>query len=248
MIKIFQKIRMKSVNGGKLKNYLIYAFGEIFLVMIGILLALQVNTWNQQRIERKKEAKALVDLLEEVKINKQRIEAKQSLRFAVVPRLRKYITLLSSGEANYQSFDEFHSSEYIIGMTNPSNGVIDALISSGELNLISNDSLKYLLADWKDQAGNLYENEQILWSSTLDYVGYYEQLIIDPRQVWKDWDAKKIEDSFNRLQSKIPYRNKLIAYESCNRIVIEECKLVLSFIERIMTLLQREIKDKSDYL
>lgn len=49
MLKFFREIREKLIVEGKLKRYLIYAIGEILLVMIGILLALQVNTWNENR-------------------------------------------------------------------------------------------------------------------------------------------------------------------------------------------------------
>lgn len=241
MIKLLKRIRKKASSDGKVKKYLLYAIGEILLVMIGILLALQVNNWNQNRKERQKESKALIDLMEEFTLNKQRIEEKQKLRLEVVPKLDHYINLLVKGEANYKSFQEFHSVEYIIGMTNPSNGVIDALISSGELTLISNDSLKYLLADWKDQAGNLKENEQILWEVTLDYGDYFQQFMIDPRQGWKDWDNKRLSESFHLLQTKIPYRNKLISYEGCNKIVIAECEAVLESIEQIMKLLRTEV-------
>jgi len=234
---------MKSTNNGSFKKYVLHAVGEILLVMIGILLALQVNTWNQKRIEQKKESKALSDLYEEFGLNKQRIEEKQNLRLAIVPKLDAYITLLKKGKANHDSFQEFHSLEYIIGMTNPSNGVIDALISSGELSLISNDSLKYLLADWKDQAGNLYENELILWDATLDYSHYFQEFIVDPRHDWKDWTAADLENSFIALQSKIPYRNKLIAYESCNKIVIGECASIIESIDEIMELLKREVEN-----
>lgn len=242
MRKPFQQIRMKHSTSENVKKYLLYAIGETLLVMIGILLALQVNNWNQNRIERKKEFKALIDIFEEFKINKQRIEEKQKLRLAVVPRLDNYINLLSKEEADYKSFQEFHTSEYIIGMTNPSNGVIDALISSGELTIISNDSLKYLLADWKDQVGNLNENEQILWEVTIDYNDYFQQFMIDPRQDWKDWNTGSLNDSFNILQSKIPYRNKLISYKNCNKIVIGECKSILETIEKIIQLLKKEVK------
>ena len=43
MIKFFRKIRQKLINEGNLKRYLLYAFGEILLVVIGILIALQIN-------------------------------------------------------------------------------------------------------------------------------------------------------------------------------------------------------------
>lgn len=49
MIKFFRKIRGKSLSEGKTGEYLKYAIGEIVLVMIGILLALQVNNWNENR-------------------------------------------------------------------------------------------------------------------------------------------------------------------------------------------------------
>lgn len=241
MIKFFRRIRMKAIDQANIKDYFIYALGEILLVMIGILLALQVNNWNQKRVEQAKEDKALTDLLEEFKINKQRIEEKQNLRFAVVPKLSRYIELISKGQADYQAFEAFHLSNYAVGITNPSNGVIDVLISSGELNLISNDSLKYLLADWKDQAGNLHENEQILWAATVEYTNYFREFLMDPSQKWKDWDVVKAQRSFDLLQATVPYRNRLVSLDACNKIVIEECKIVLASIDRMINLIKKEM-------
>ncbi|MFD2726683.1 DUF6090 family protein [Hyunsoonleella rubra] len=57
MIKFFRKIRQKLLSENKLKRYLVYAFGEIILVVIGILIALQINNWNEQRKEHQKIAK-----------------------------------------------------------------------------------------------------------------------------------------------------------------------------------------------
>ena len=59
MIKIFRKIRQQSLTENKFSKYLIYAIGEIILVAIGILIALQVNNWNNSRIERKTEIKLM---------------------------------------------------------------------------------------------------------------------------------------------------------------------------------------------
>lgn len=52
MIKFFRNIRRQLVNDDKIAKYFKYAIGEILLVMIGILLALQVNNWNEQRKQR----------------------------------------------------------------------------------------------------------------------------------------------------------------------------------------------------
>ena len=53
MIKFFRNIRQKMVTENKFSKYLLYAIGEIILVIIGILLALQINNRNSERIEKK---------------------------------------------------------------------------------------------------------------------------------------------------------------------------------------------------
>jgi len=52
MIKFFRKIRQKLLAQNKFSNYLIYAIGEIVLVVIGILIALALNNWNEDRKEK----------------------------------------------------------------------------------------------------------------------------------------------------------------------------------------------------
>ena len=66
MIKFFRKIRYNLLSEGETRKptgrYFRYAIGEIFLVMIGILLALQVNNWNNQRLEASREQTTLRNL------------------------------------------------------------------------------------------------------------------------------------------------------------------------------------------
>ena len=67
MIKFFRHIRKSLLNEGKTSKYLKYAIGEIALVMIGILLALQVNNWNNNRIAKQVELNQIKQLLEDAK-------------------------------------------------------------------------------------------------------------------------------------------------------------------------------------
>lgn len=69
MIKFFRKIRQNLLNEGKTTKYLKYAIGEIVLVMIGILLALQVNNWNQDRQLKLKEKNILLELKRDLASN-----------------------------------------------------------------------------------------------------------------------------------------------------------------------------------
>ena len=62
MIKFFRHIRQRLLSENKFSKYLVYAIGEIVLVVIGILIALQINNWNENRKESKKEDQ-LIDVL-----------------------------------------------------------------------------------------------------------------------------------------------------------------------------------------
>ncbi|WP_224490905.1 DUF6090 family protein [Robertkochia flava] len=67
MLKLFRNIRHQLVNKGKFRKYLFYATGEIFLVVMGILIAIQINGWNQRNHEKELEKKYLSNLVTELK-------------------------------------------------------------------------------------------------------------------------------------------------------------------------------------
>ncbi len=67
MIPFFRKIRKNLLVSGNTGKYLKYAVGEIFLVVIGILIALQINNWNEQQNERKIEKQYMQNMLEDLR-------------------------------------------------------------------------------------------------------------------------------------------------------------------------------------
>lgn len=69
MIRFFRRIRKSLLADNKFNKYLIYAIGEIALVMIGILLALQVNIWNENRKERQAIKRGYSSIIEEIDLN-----------------------------------------------------------------------------------------------------------------------------------------------------------------------------------
>ena len=69
MIKFFRQIRFKLMETGKTTKYFKYAIGEIILVVIGILIALQINNWNENRKAKTNEIVLVKQLLEDAKID-----------------------------------------------------------------------------------------------------------------------------------------------------------------------------------
>ena len=67
MINFFRRIRQSLLTENKFSKYLLYAIGEIVLVVIGILIALQINNWNEYQKERKSERLLLSEIRDNLK-------------------------------------------------------------------------------------------------------------------------------------------------------------------------------------
>lgn len=148
MIKFFRKIRQNLLSEGKTGKYLKYASGEIVLVVIGILIALQINNWNENRKEKAKE----IRLLKELKIDL--LETKTDL----VTDIEKSILILSNTNSFYQAVVTNQISEenpyqlptaYILETASlfPKLSAYEALQSEG-ITIISNDDLRKLITDF----------------------------------------------------------------------------------------------------
>jgi len=66
MIKFFRKIRQQLLSQNRLSKYFLYAIGEIVLVVVGILIALSINNWNERRKLKIDESIILKDLIEDL--------------------------------------------------------------------------------------------------------------------------------------------------------------------------------------
>ena len=79
MLHFFRRIRIKLITDGHLSKYLIYALGEILLVVAGILIALQINTWNQIKNNKKLETTYLERLEKDLRKDSSRMIAHMHL-------------------------------------------------------------------------------------------------------------------------------------------------------------------------
>lgn len=150
MIRFFRHIRQNLLSQGRFTRYMTYAIGEILLVVIGILIALQLNTWNESRINKKKEAAIISDLHQEFQKNKDKLDTTIAYHQTILGAIGEVMRLIGEPEEIVLE----HNTDSLIYLTidhmdySPSQSVISELISAGKLNLISSDSLRMLIFEW----------------------------------------------------------------------------------------------------
>jgi len=156
MISFFKKIRRKLVADNKIQTYLKYAFGEIFLVMIGILLALQVNNWNEGRKLKDQEIKALKELRSDLEQNFEDITQDKKL-FEVSLRSNEIILKQMENSLPYNDSLDTHFAKLLPWSSFSINSTTFDNIRQAGSNLISNDSLRKSVTSFYTSYMNLYK-------------------------------------------------------------------------------------------
>lgn len=186
MLTFFRKIRKSLLTENRTTKYLAYALGEIILVVIGILLALQINTWNIQHNNRLQEQQILKQLSIEYQENLKEINSKIFLRDGMISSIEKIFYHIDQGIGEFplDSLNFHIGRTYTTPTFNVSSGVTDELLSSGKLYLIQNAELKNHLTNFSTYTSYVIEEEQFL----LDYIlRYYYQYMIETyrkRDMW----------------------------------------------------------------
>lgn len=178
MLHFFRKIRRDLLGNSQFFKYLKYAIGEILLVVIGILIALQVDTWNERRIDREAEKVILENLQQEFQINLKMLDSTIALTKGSIHSSLMLMELFGEPStelvgANPDSL--IYNSTSFFRFVPTQNTLLD-LLQSGRLQLISNKALKDALYDWTQILGNVNEYfEGVRQKTQEDVVPYLTQ-------------------------------------------------------------------------
>jgi hypothetical protein len=157
MIKFFRKIRQTLLTENKFSKYLLYALGEILLVVIGILIALSINNLNETRKDRDFEQAILLHLREDYQSNLLQLEQKNKMRETIIYNGFKILeTIDNPNEANRDSLITYLQN---IGTTPTFDPIQNDLNSSVNIRLIRNEKLKILLSNWTSDIIAVKEGE-----------------------------------------------------------------------------------------
>ena len=147
------------LTDNKTGKYLLYAIGEIVLVVIGILIALSINNWNEARKDKLREQTILVQLEEEYNSNLNQLNAKMQLRTKIVKSGLTILKYMNTPELVQRDSVIFHLSNIIFDPT--FDPIQNDLISSGNIRLMRNEKLRRLLSNWSSDLMAVKEHEEI---------------------------------------------------------------------------------------
>ena len=148
MIKFFRKIRQKLLSENKFRKYLTYAIGEIVLVVIGILIALQINNWNENRKIKQSGKEYLKEIYKDLKIEISNIDEilnSLSTQYEGTEYVLKVIESKDKIVNDTLLFTDNHWAPSRLFIIERDLNTFDKLKSSGQSGLLENDSLSNLI-------------------------------------------------------------------------------------------------------
>lgn len=157
MTKIFRKIRQNYLSNRKTLKYFKYAIGEIILVVIGILIALQINNWNEERKDSLKENLILKQLKSEYQSNLNQLDEKILMRNEGLQACDFLLNQIDNPESVNESKLYTHLGEIFRDPT--FDPIKNDIIGSGNLRLIKNDTLVRFLSNWSSEVYQVQEME-----------------------------------------------------------------------------------------
>ncbi len=159
MLRFFRQIRKTLMEQNKVRTYLLYAIGEIFLVVIGILIALQVNNWNQDRIENNELIASLNSIAKNME---QDIEAANNMiavKDSASVLALEYLNLKNTKEVEPERFFEMIEAIFVEDYININESGFEALKSSGLLGKLRDTEFETLIYQYYDSVNEARDQE-----------------------------------------------------------------------------------------
>jgi len=243
MIKFFRKIRQRLLTENKFSKYLIYAIGEIVLVVIGILIALQINNWNELRKTHIQDMEFLNNLKVELTVDISSLSDRKSHYQRINDNIKNTIKLFDRGA---QSLTPAEHHEIVLALSqfqmfSPIDKNVnrnDLFIAQGTIDRIDKELnrkfLKYLQETIEINAAITKLGETLQQLEIHQIHPNVDYNYIDPEE-------NKVYFDFKEIHNKRDVRNALQRSFGYRRGYIEEMSEKIEEAEKLITMIDNNL-------
>jgi len=247
MIKFFRNIRQNLLNEGKTTRYFKYAIGEIVLVVIGILIALQINNWNEIRKGKITEHESYENLLTSLEKDSLELITIISYQIKSLAEQNRFI------HSNYLEIKESMSIEQISNSLNdvyfgaysffPKYGTYNALMSNEGIDLLRSKKIKSMLIELYDYQFKKYEDRDAVIDHKFmtDFIPFVQRKLgffVDSNFDYDLIDQDVFEKNYDELVIQCKNLNVMLTQS------IKSLNEIQKTVNELILLIKTELKDR----
>ena len=256
MIKFFRHIRQRLLSKNQLSKYLLYAIGEIILVVIGILIALQINNNNELDKQRAKEVQFLKNLKSDLIFEENELERYTKIREGIVNSAQIALEHFNGKPVEHIEMFNFHT--FNVGIWQEfqrNNNTFLELLNSGNLTIISNDSIKNGLLNLDLIHKQIISNREHLrndleqyfynpWFTTVDLDPLAQSFVAYSNNGKFDPNIKLSRQELDQLLNDKVFKNGFVLSVFTNSLLIEDYKRMKVLNKKVVALIDEELNIK----
>ena len=255
MLNFFRRIRQSLLGSGQTRKYILYAIGEIALVVIGILLALQINNWNEFRKERQVEQELLEGLRSEMTYNREHLDY---IIRSHQRSLKGNLALMKLFGTAWTHYSDRHLDSIFVSMMqgstyDPYYGLLKSAISSGKINFIRNQHLVTLLSQFENQVEDTKEEvstcndlvENQIRPLIRRHIPLNSKLTIEKNPAWGIMPVSPFQPNYEAFYNDQELESAIATYVAWLHLAINEEEELISSIDEMIVLIDEESRSSN---
>ena len=234
-MKLFRRIRQNLIKEGNIKRYLLYAIGEILLVMIGISLAFQLDNWNDDRIKHNAEIRFYENIKEQIIDDKDLIEGQRDYNNYFMAEFKYANDIIEANDrskldtlgiivrslTNYSDFDK-------------EGNIYETMVNSGQIKLLHNHDIVNGIRELEEIYNYVNRMENIHYDAMMNHVVIATGAVLN----YSTNEIKKPEDVFT-----YEFQNHIVILMQIMEEKDRTYNKTLNEIARVTILIDEELED-----
>lgn len=211
MLRFLRQLRLKQISGRQFRRYFLYALGEVLLVVIGILLALQIDSWNNNRILKKKEFLYLKEIQVSLQDDLERIGNYIEFNHRKDSVIDRCLSKMLQSDSNLEIMYEITKNMPVLAeftAFTQNRVAFDNMLSAENIDLISSDTLRTFISKYYAQENLLDGTQERVKELTRIFVDHTTPMLMTRENIEQ---FRQTENDFIS-GSEIDFRTNRILY------------------------------------